>query len=305
MTNIAIAANGLSKCGKTTFIKMVVNEAEHLRACFDEQFRLAEDLRQTNNLPPDQDFIDFMQRGRFQNITAISAGNAFRAAAHYVIERERHGSLVEHFEPRHAAEIGKLLKQDGIIEYLQNDDAIGRRVSTVAKMAGVQALCEPLFCNLVQQTYNAPTQNGQNLVIMDARDPVAVLRRNNAIGYEENQLLPHTILPVFIDTSAETAAKWSGPDYETELAIILKRRAEDANRPENPVRVPEGNQLTDDLKAWYRQFVDEPPYNENPLQFRIPNDEINLGNLQLLAGFMVTTAQDALLAHHYYDTLGV
>ena len=292
-TNMAITANGLSKCGKTTFIDAVVAQANVYQEPIDDQYAYVQELQSHDSALASRS-LRFWRSGRFAKVTQISAGNAFRAAAHYVIEEARSGRNIKRFEPDHLDKITEILQEDGIIEHLQANAEIAGRVSAVAAMDGAQKICEPLFSRMVRQAYSVPAEDGHNLVVVDARDPVGLLHRNNAIGSGESQLRPYTILPVFIDTSTEVAASRMPGDYEKSLQEVTERRLLDATRQINPVSIPSPDRLLSSFFEWHSQFT-LPPFAADPKELHIKNDELSLDEVKRIAGFVAVAASDAAI----------
>jgi hypothetical protein len=300
--SVLVAVDGESKCGKTTVVERIATEAEYQTLTFN-QFSDSEILSDWGFSP------DFSSRlasnvarlndlHSFRNIIAISAGNAFRAAALYQALCELDGDTKSEFVPDDADIIRRLLATDGITEVLQNDPNIGRRVSTVAQFAGAQALCGALFADIALEAYQQ--DGGGNLVIADARDPIGHLLRNNMIGIGGRQIDPTTILPIYIDTPADVAAERMSGDYNDNLAIVLERRLLDASGDELPVVRPDG--LVDDFQSWTKSLAAAWSENQLAPTFCLDNGrQIQLDNIQYLGGVVAALASDTAI--HSYANL--
>jgi hypothetical protein len=278
--SVAAAFDGPTKCGKTSVIRAVDSKAEQQRNAI--RSAAAGPLRESG-----RGGAQLLRSRTFNSIIRISAGNRFRAAALLEITAAESGRPLEQFEPQHADEVRALLETEAMIDRLQNDPGIADNVARVAQMAGVQALCGELFSDDVVSAYLSG--GGGNLVVVDARDPVGVLVRNGRLGTGSGQVLPASILPIYLDAPAHIAAGWSG-DYETELARIEKRRHDDATRTEFPVVKPP--QLIDDLGVWSQQFNTLSP-DEVAVPYEFRNDEhMTLDGIQNFAGQVAALALD-------------
>jgi len=259
--SVMIALDGESKCGKTTIIDYIADGAQTAEPGFNR-------------------------------IIKISAGNIYRAAAMYKMGLESAGIAKDHFEPDDAEPLRAILERPGIYDILQHDKPIGRRVSTVAKMAGIQALCETLFVSTVVSAYH--TNGGGNLVVVDGRNPVECLDRHLVIGQEDGQIRRNSIMPVYIDTPADVAAARMEGDFDENVAIIIRRRTDDATRPELPAIRPAV--MLDDFDAWARQFSPEAAGREGlAVPYRLDNGRASLEDLEQ---FGLAAAKTALAIAH-------
>lgn len=287
--SMLIAIDGESKCGKTTFAEMIAQEAEYQAGVYrgEEHAHMFSDARVYDDFKAG--IADWASSINFKQITTLSAGNVFRAAAYYVMEKERAGKTVTSFAPSDTDELRRLLAGDGIIDFLQSDAEVGKRVSPTAKFAGAQALCGAIFCDDILKTYEF--EGGSNLVIADARDPIGHLRRNNLLGDGQGMILPASIVPLYIDTPVEAAAlpvRMKG-NYEDNLALVRSRRHDDATRKELPVARPKV--LNDDISDWLRHL----PHTAEgyiPTHFLAENNEnITLSNIQYIGGVVAQVTQ--------------
>lgn len=285
---MVVAFDGEAKCGKTTIINNVAGEATY-------QASIIPDLLSGKKGDWPEDVIElarpnltqFQEGVTFNEIFTISAGNMFRAATHYVISQEEKGQSKSVFDEEDVYTLRKLLDTEGMYDFLQDDPAISSRVSSVAQMAGVQALCGALFCDSVLEAYNAG--DGANLVIVDARDPVGRMRRNDIIGEVDGRVHPASILPVYIDTPVEVAARRLGGDTARKVAEIAARRLLDTTRSELPVVRPDDG--IDEFDVWLHQFepglqteVARPLYLDNGELF-------SRENIKYFAGMIAAAAQ--------------
>ena len=286
----AVAAfDGESKCGKTTIITSVATEAAYQSRVIPDILEDTDGLGQYLDGERRQALLRLQDRFAFNNVTTISAGNSFRAATYYAMIRGKAGQEVSRFTEDDVDRLRELMAKDGIYETLQNDQEIGSRVSSVAKLAGVQALCSTIFCDSIVEAYHA--DGGANLVIVDARDPVGHMRRNGILGVESGQIRPASILPVYIETPTEVAAMRMGGDLQEKIAEVSNRRSLDANRTEYPVVKPD--KLITSYSDWQRQFTPPRDETEVVLPYRLYNGEgISLDSIQNFAGHIATMAQD-------------
>lgn len=244
--SVMIALDGESKCGKTTIIDYIADGAQTAGPGFN-------------------------------GVIKISAGNIYRAAAMYKMGLDSAGIAKDRFEPDDAVPLQAILERPGIYDVLQHDKLIGRRVSTVAKMAGIQALCETLFVSTVVSAHHR--NGGGNLVVVDGRNPVECLDRHQVIGRQDGQIRPDSIMPVYIDTPADIAAARMEGDFDENLAIVIKRRTDDATRPELPAIRPAV--MLDDLDAWACQFGPETAGGEGlAVPYRLDNGRASLEDLE-------------------------
>lgn len=225
----------------------------------------------------------------FKSIYTFSAGNAFRAAALLVISEEAEGRKKSEFTASDVDVLRNLLATEGIHDILQSDPAIGRRVNLVAKMAGVQALCSTIFCDSILGAYHA--DSGANLVIVDARDSVGIMRRNRIVGSSVAKIDPASILSVYVETPVEVAAARMGGNLGHKIDEISSRRHMDATRKELPVTRP--SVLIDDFNIWVHQFEEPMPGSEVARPYRLNNGEgVTLSNVRYFAGCVAVIAQD-------------
>jgi len=284
-----VAFDGESKCGKTTIVQAVALEAEYqariipntLHGEFSSTWPLNEDARQS--------LTALHQHLTFNSINTVSAGNMFRAAAYYVVSEERKGNRKTALNDSDVGTLRDLLCTDGIVDILQNDPDIGRRVSPVATMVGARALCETVFCDAVLYAYHA--QGGSNLVVVDARDPIGIMQRHDILGSSDNKIDPASILPVYIDTPLEVAAQRRGGNLEEQIADVRSRRMTDATRQEFPITRP--TNLIDEFNMWQLQFFDVARESEIATPYCLNNGEhVGLDSIQNFAGHIAVTAQE-------------
>lgn len=288
--SIVVTYDGESKCGKTTVIESVAKEAAFQQEIIPDLLSnpewtetLGQDTRDT--------LVGWHQKYSFDNITTLSAGNMFRAASLYVSLLELRGQSKTHFVPDDVDVIRELLALNGIEEVLQNDPNVGNRVSSVGAYAGVQALCGTLFCDYIVEAAKMSAPGRPNLVIVDARDPVGHMRRNNAIGHGERQIKPAAILPFYIDTPAEVAASRMSGDYNENLRMVQSRRLIDATREELPVVRPD--HMIHSFSDWMGQFGEHQSSTEVATPYCLVNNaDVSLDNIQYIAGITAAVAQN-------------
>lgn len=294
--SVVVAIDGESKCGKTTVIDNIGEEAQ-----FQHQIvpNVLEDPEWAPILGPEtrEELQAGYNQRAFRSIITISGGNAFRAAALRVALSELIGEPKAAFTSDDESAVVEMLALPGIEDVLQNDPNIGSRVSELAQLPGIQNLCSFIIARSVQDAYHA--HDGGNLVVVDARDPVGHLVRNGIVGNEARQIPVDNILPVYIDTSPEVAASRMGGDYPTNLATVIRRREADSTRDELPVIRPQ-HMLTDWGK-WLRQFAQ--PREALALPLLVPNShEVDLENIQFLGGWLAAAAHDVALSRNYTPT---
>jgi hypothetical protein len=286
--SMVVAFDGESKCGKTTFTEMVAKEAR-FQARFLRGDELGEDWDAGSRQTIKEGIADWANSVNFRHISTISAGNAFRAAAYHVIRQEEKGKTVTSFTERDADTIREVLAEDGVIDILQNDPEIGKRVSSTAKLIGAQALCGTIFCDFVRDAYTS--DGGSNLVIVDARDPIGHMLRNDMLGYESDQIRPASVLPIYIDTPTEIAASRMSGDITDNIRLVQDRRHADATRSELPVIRP--GDVTEDLGAWLLTHLRQTSSTEVSPHFLARNNEtITLDNVQRLASYVALAAHE-------------
>lgn len=241
-SSVIVAFDGESKCGKTTYAEAVADGAQYQKDLYggiglsDE---LLEEMRSHEGLE------SLMDTG-FHGITTISAGNLFRAAALYTIIEEKQGRNRSSFSPEDASRLRDMLREDGVIDVLQNDQEVGSRVSQVAQFAGVQALCGTTFCKMIEDAYFE--DGGHNIVIVDARDPIGHMKRNNMLGLQPGKVIPLSVIGVYIETPADDAARRMKGQFEDNIQTVKERRHSDATREELPVTPPS---FTAPINEWY------------------------------------------------------
>lgn len=285
--SILVAIDGESKSGKTTWMDAIAEEARYQAGFYESA------VAPDSSLPIDEktraELHEWVDSIALNGIHRITAGNAFRAAAYYVIEKEKVGVSKSGFDESDTSMLRELLAEEGVQDFLQSDSAVERRVSTVAQMVGVRALCETIFCDEVVNAYHL--DGGSNLVIVDARNPVDILERNNVVGQQLPNILAGSILPLFIDTPVEIAAARKSGDYNDNLADITKRRQLDATRSEYPFVRP--TPLTCKLGPWLQQFPRPETASGIATSFLITNDEsLPLDGVQYIAGCIASAAHD-------------
>ena len=288
--SVVVAFDGESKCGKTTIINSVAKEAEYQAGVIPglvEQIDRGEwDISGSSDLKSQ---LEVLQGRYFDTITTISAGNAFRAAALYTSLLELDGQKKAEFTASDSEAIRELLAEEGINDVLQTDPNVGKRVSYVGKMMGVQALCGTIFADQVSAAYRQ--NDGANLVVIDARDPVGHLRRNKKVGLKRAQIHPASIVPIYIDTDDETAARRMGGDYWEKLEEVSGRRHADATRNELPVVKPDN--LVYNFEDWLHQFPASVHQTEIAIPYRWDNGErTSLEHIQYFAGVIAAHAQN-------------
>ena len=284
-----VTLDGESKAGKTTFVDAIAGEAEYQAAAYASA--LTPDSELANLSGPFQEIMEtWVDTMVFDGIHRVTAGNAFRAAAFYVVEKEKVGITKTGFEETDTNTLRSLLAEEGVRDMLQTDPTIERRVSSVAQMTGARALCETIFCDEVIEAYRR--DGGANLVIADARNPVELMRRNRIIGESESHVYPGSILPCFIDTPLEIAvARKKDGDYEDNLAYITKRRNDDTTRPEYPFVRPA--KLMTNMRSWLCQFPCPETADGIAVPFHIMNDEtLPFETIQFVASCIATASHD-------------
>lgn len=287
--SVVVAFDGESKCGKTTIINAVAGEAEFQASIIPS---LVEG--NTPTAVPLSDECRLALQGvqdhlGFRSVTKISAGNAYRAAALYAMEEEEAGRGKESFVPDDVERVRALLARENIEDRLQNDDAIGKQVSSVAALAGAQALCGTIFCDAIHSAYMR--DGGANLVVVDARDPIGHMRRNQLLGSGPDLIAPSSIVPIYIDTPAEVAAARMAGNFEDNLALVRQRRHIDATRTELPVTRP--HVMIDDLGAWLRQFDPSTDNEAIAHPYRFDNGaHVELDHVQYVAGMIASVSHD-------------
>jgi hypothetical protein len=286
--SVVVTIDGESKSGKTTWMDNIAEEARFQEASYAHAASANSGYIQ--NEVNRTEFQSWLETVTFNGIHQVTAGNAFRAAAHYVIEKEKAGDIKDGFDEYDTDALRDLLSQDGVKQVLQTDKTIEKRVSSVAQMPGVRALCETIFCDELTDAYHR--NGGSNLVIVDARNPVDILYRNMIVGNGTDQVRPDGILPIFIDTPVEVAAKRMPGEYESNVASISARRLLDNMRPEYPFQKPE--RTTSNFRAWQRQFSLFKPDTGIAVPLLHINDEsLPLESIQYHAGKIASAAHDA------------
>ena len=263
--SVLVGFDGPSKCGTTTFANAVVDQAQTLGLIFD-------------------------------SVATYSAGNAYRAATRHVIDEEARGRKFSGLTDDDEIAVGRILMTHGIHTELQTDPVIAERVNRVAQMPNAQRICSGLFSELVARTYWGDGTRA-NLVVVDARDPYGVLTRNDRIGERPGQIRLASFMPVFIDTPPDLAARRMGGDYNTKLTQVLRRRREDAERPEFPVTEPE--ETLSDFGQWEQQFRGIKHRSELAIPLRFDNGEYtDLQDVSRFAGELAIAAQGLAFALH-------
>lgn len=259
-TSIIPAFDGPAKCGKTTIIGQVAKRAYLHDSVIAAAPHEDESLGDTNGayVPPSS--------VSFGDIYTVSAGDMFRAATLYVIA-ERGRRDISRFGHDEATGIRELLAKHGMHEALQKDPEVESMVSTVAQMEGAHKVCSALFCDQIVEAYYA--DGGGNLVIVDARNPVEHMQHNGILGNAEGRIRPTSILPIYIDTPVDVAARRMGGDFTAQKAKIAKRRSDDSERREFPVRPPET--LMHHFGEWMEQFDDPLSGDQVAVPFRLDN----------------------------------
>lgn len=242
------AFDGETKCGKTTVTNAVASRAEQHSTVLSAMPESAGGLGEADHRALGS--IALQAPTTFEHILTVSAGSMFRAATFYALRRMAQGQEVQSFTQDDVHRLRDLLAQDGMDDLLQNDPDIGKQVSSVAKLPGAQALCGALFSDAVVEAYYRDDK--ANLVIVDARDPVATLRRHKVLGRGGAQVDPANILPVYIDTPILSAARRMGGDLQEKIAEVTQRRHLDATRREFPVTRP--TNLVYGYADWLKQF---------------------------------------------------
>jgi hypothetical protein len=289
VSSMVVAFDGPSKCGKTTFAEMVAEEARFQKSFLegrelDDEWINAEQIRAS--------VADWAESVNFRHISTISAGNVFRAAAYYAITEAEKGNTITSFVESDVDRLRELLAQDGIIDTLQNDPEIGKRVSPIAKFSGAQALCGTIFCDSIVEAYER--DGGSNLVIVDARDPLGHLERNKILGKGIRRIPPDTVIPLYIDTPIQVAASRMSGELQDNIALIEARRRDDETRAELPVMPPEV--LTEDTSGWLLDLLrNTDTYIPTHLLAR-NTEEVTLENVQFLASIVASAAHERGLA---------
>ena len=299
LESVVVAVDGLSKCGKTTVIEAIEQEAAFQAGVIPDIFRHRGDWGNLVGNVPVQTLGELQQSLTFNSITAVSAGNAFRAAVLLAALDALNGNNKTSFNDSDYATMQELLAEPGIYDVLQHDPNIGAHVSMVAKLAGVQALCGQIATDWVQDAYTK--DGGGNLVVFDARNPSDLLARHGVVGIGRGRIHPATLMPIYIDTPADVAAERLDGDYHKNLELVELRRHVDATRDEYPVVVPDV--LHDDIMQWTRQFYDRTPRTEVAVPYRFDNGrETTLDNIKFFGGFVSATAQDTAYFLHHQKT---
>lgn len=251
LSSVLVSLDGPSKCGKTTIANEITQGAQLIGEVIDGV--CADDFIGKMNLSDEpkerhpRNMQDLRRDNCFTSALAISAGNAFRAAALYRLRLRNQGTEKDQFVPEDAYEIRRLLSDEETVHLLQNDPEIGRSVSEVARLAGIQAVCGTLFAETVRDAYML--DGGGNIVVADARDPIGHLLRNDMIGGDSYQIHPETVISLYIDTPPDVAAERMSGDYNENLNIVQLRRHLDETRDELPAIRP------DDLFCDYDEWV--------------------------------------------------
>jgi hypothetical protein len=287
-SSVLVSIDGPSKVGATFFGGHVETEIRYQQLPAQVKLDYITELR--NEEPPSKD-LETLRGTIFQHIGKISAGDFFRALTLAQIISEVNGQPVREIRPDNPEDRDTLLEFmaiEGIGKVLQKDPNIGARVSETAKLPGALDLCETAFCDAVSSSYHK--SGGSNLVIADARNPLSIYARRGLIGSGQRQLVPQSIIPVYLDAPAEVAATWLGGDHATVTRQILERRQKDASRFPYPVVVPDN--LTRDLSSWLDQFY--PPGDELVEKtFHLQNSyDITEKNIQYLGGIVAGVAWD-------------
>ena len=286
--SVLLAFDGKSKCGKTTISRVVTEEARWHNEVYHET--LENRKWQSMIAPADRESIaSFIQRHKFDNIEAISAGNAFRAAALLISHLEEKGQPKTSFRPEDIDDVRELLAKKGVREMVQTDPKIGKLVSHTSKLPGAQALGNTIFCDQVSEAFKR--DGGANLVVVDARDPVAHLKRNDLVGSAPDQIHPGAIMPIYIDTPIAVAASWVKGDYFTAVAEICDRRLTDATRVEFPVTDPD--EVIHNFDVWNAQFAPGLELTDTVAPWRFMNGpSVELPNIQWLGNLLAHAASD-------------
>lgn len=292
-SSMVVSFDGPSKCGKTTFAQAVAGEVAYQDAFFEGEFipiHLKKDMQPCIDR-------DYGRNVAFKSVHTISAGNIFRAAALHVLDEKKKGNTKEAFGQHDATIIQALLAQENTLDRLQTDPTIGASVSTVAQMMGVQAVCSELFVDMIVESYH--NEGGPNLVIVDARNPVGHLKMHNKLGSGQNQIAPFTILPLYIDTPANTAAARMSGSYEENLRIVIARRKSDTTRKEMPVVPPEKLVELGGIVDWL--YPVERTEVRDPLHI-LNDNELDLGNVQYICSVVATAVRECARSIHRNKT---
>jgi hypothetical protein len=274
LNSIAITLDGPSKTGKTYL-------TNHIAIHALSQDGVLTDLSHEFNDGSDE---------AFRGVFTVSAGNIFRAAAALLVWDKKRNETKTEFNDDDVGRIREFLGNEATRQALQNDPNIEGQVSTVAQMKGVHALCGRLFCDDIAEKYNA--NGGGNLVIVDARGPVDHMRRNGILGNGEGQIVPASIMPIYIHTPVKIAAKREEEgSYHENLSRIKARRKLDSSRREFPVKRPDN--LIDDYGAWLHQFVHPELNGDVAAPFLIKNDSgVDLGTLDVITSVLAAKARE-------------
>lgn len=295
--SVVIAVDGESKCGKTTVIEAIAEEAEFQHDIIPELLDGQLDDWDISQAQSDtRDRLEALHEGvAFNSIVTVSAGNAFRAATLYRALLGLEGVEKEEFTPDDAEVIIGLLREPGMKNVLQDDPNIGSQVSIVGQCVGVQALCGTLFADSVATAYHA--NGGGNLIVVDARDPIGHMMRNNTIGSNQGQVPAQNILPLYIDTSPEVAASRLSGDYEANVRMIEYRRELDRTRGELPVVRPAN--LVDGFGEWLDLSAQAHAAQEIAPPLCFDNGEgVDLDNVRYFAGILAAVAHDRAFYTH-------
>lgn len=300
LESVVVALDGESKVGSTTIVRHIKGEAEHQDAIIPELLgemspwagRLSDATRAS--------LADLHSHLGFRNISAISAGNIFRAASLYLSLRELALEPKTSLDKGDVEGILEVLAIPDIEDVLQNDPNVGTRVSEVAKFTGVQALCGAIFCEQIQTEYTR--DGGANLVVVDARDPVGHMKRNGLIGSSTDQIHPANLLPIYIDTPADVSAARMPGDFKTNLEVVLARRRSDATRDELPALRPVD--LIADFDTWAKQFGRDPLRSTVGRPYLLENgSKVTKDNLLWLGGFIAAFAGDVAVCNYHHRVL--
>jgi len=288
--SVVTAGDGESRCGKTFAAEKIAVEARHQKTTLSRRLGQIVELAPDGSATPQQ--AQFLGDLMFTRIVTISAGNFFRGAGLYADRLGRAGRPKATFTREDAEPLRELMVEGGILEELQTDEA-GTKASAASRLPGVLALCETVFCETVREEYHR--DGGGNLVVTDARNPLEIFDRRGLMGVGQDQIDPLSVIPYYIETPAEVAAKWLGDNYEKQRANIEQRRHLDATRPEHPVTMP--TNLIDDLDVWWEQFT--PPRNQRmpAAPFRLVNTAgTSPEHIQWFGSEVAILAQDLALS---------
>lgn len=290
MRSVVLALDGPAKCGKTTIVNCIAEEAI-LQASTAPGIIVGNPSISDIKLPDRtlSKVHDLQEDLAFNAVTKISAGNVFRAAALYKALLELDGTVKSRFDSTDTAMLRGMLARPGIQDVLQNDPNVGQQVTPVSMMLGVQALCGSIFCDSVSEAYHA--NGGGNLVVVDARDPVGHFSRNGLLGKASDQIDPSRVIPIYIDTPPEVAASRMPGDYAANLAIVNERRLTDVTREELPVVRPP--MLRDDFDGWLSEMFTDLPFRDVVLPpYCLDNGEhVGLDAIQKFSARIAQVAQ--------------